>query len=52
VRRPEFPPPDGLFYLMPRSPDGEVTAALGLRLEDLERVKADEELLEYAVYID
>ncbi|KAF4963019.1 hypothetical protein FSARC_8929 [Fusarium sarcochroum] len=43
VRRPLFEPFESLMYLMPKRPDGEITAALSLRNEDMERLKGDEE---------
>ncbi|XEU95854.1 hypothetical protein FSHL1_001139 [Fusarium sambucinum] len=51
VRRPRFEPFESLMYLMPKKPDGEVTAMLSLRDEDLERLKVDEEWTKYAKYI-
>ncbi|KAJ5357903.1 Transferase [Penicillium brevicompactum] len=51
VRRPHFTPFEGLGYLMPRSPAGELPVAICLRDEDLARVKADEYFVKYATYI-
>ncbi|KAH7269043.1 trichothecene 3-O-acetyltransferase [Fusarium redolens] len=51
VRRPLFEPFESLMYLMPKRPDGEITAALSLRDEDMERLKSDEEWKKYARFI-
>ncbi|KAJ5555256.1 Transferase [Penicillium sp. DV-2018c] len=51
VRRPRFTPFEGLGYLMPRSPGGEMQVAIGLRDEDWQRLKADGEFTRYATYI-
>ncbi|KAF2423429.1 trichothecene 3-O-acetyltransferase [Tothia fuscella] len=48
VRRPGFTPTESLMYLMPRSLDGENTAVICLRDEDMERLKVDEEFGKYA----
>ncbi|KAJ5124384.1 Transferase [Penicillium bovifimosum] len=51
VRRPCFTPFEGLGYLMPRSPAGEMPVAICLRDEDWQRLKADGEFTRYATYI-
>jgi hypothetical protein len=51
VRRPRFEPFESLMYFMPKSPDGEVTAMISLRDEDMERLKADEAWTKYGQYI-
>ncbi|KAJ5455272.1 Transferase [Penicillium sp. IBT 31633x] len=51
VRRPGFTPFEGLGYLMPRSPAGEMPVGICLRDEDWHRLKADEEFTKYATYI-
>lgn len=51
VRRPLFTPFECLGYLMPKRPDGEVSAAISLRDEDMERLKGDVEFTRYAKYI-
>ncbi|ODM16069.1 hypothetical protein SI65_08503 [Aspergillus cristatus] len=51
VRRPRFDPFESLVYLMPRSPGGEITAAVCLRDEDMERLRVDGEFMRYARYI-
>ncbi|KAG6815749.1 hypothetical protein H0H87_011661 [Tephrocybe sp. NHM501043] len=51
VRRPRFDPVESLMYLMPRALDGEITAAICLRDEDMERLKADEEFNKYGKYV-
>ena len=51
VRRPRFTPVESLMYLMPKTLDGEISAAISLRDEDLERLKADKEFTKYAKYV-
>lgn len=51
VRRPHFVPFESLIYLMPKALDGEIAVAICLRNEDIERLKADEELAKYGTYI-
>jgi hypothetical protein len=51
VRRPRFAPVEGLGYLMPKSPSGEIVVALCLRDEDLQGLRVDNELLEHSQYI-
>lgn len=51
VRRPGFTPVEGLMYLLPRTSAGDVTAMLGLRREDMERLKGDEELARFGRYV-
>ncbi|EXJ83309.1 hypothetical protein A1O1_06928 [Capronia coronata CBS 617.96] len=51
VRRPAFDPVESLLYLLPRALDGEIAAAICLRDEDMERLKADKQFKEYARYI-
>jgi hypothetical protein len=51
VRRPRFDPFEGLIYLMPRKPDGEISAAICLRDVDLEILKQDADFMKYALYI-
>ncbi|KAJ8487395.1 hypothetical protein ONZ45_g14348 [Pleurotus djamor] len=51
VRRPQFFPVENLFYLMPKKGDGEVAVLLGLREDDLETLKRDEEFMKYATFI-
>lgn len=51
VRRPRFDPFESLMYLMPRTPEGEITAAICLRDEDMQRLRADGEFMRYARYI-
>lgn len=51
VRRPQFVPYEGLLYLLPIRPDGEITAAVCLRDEDLNRLLHDETFSTYASYI-
>ncbi|KAG6836816.1 hypothetical protein H0H93_002838 [Arthromyces matolae] len=51
VRRPRFIPVEGLIYLMPKAPSGELAVAICLREEDLECLKVDEEFVKYGKYI-
>jgi trichothecene 3-O-acetyltransferase len=51
VRRPQFEPVESLIYLMPRTLDGEIAVAICLRVEDMERLRADEEFAKYGRYI-
>ena len=51
VRRPQFTPVESLIYLMPKAPDGEIAVGVCLRDEDMERLRSDEEFVEYARYI-
>ncbi|KAF9765721.1 hypothetical protein IL306_001988 [Fusarium sp. DS 682] len=51
VRRPLFEPFESLMYLMPKRPDGEITAAISLRDEDMERLKGDEEWKKFGRFI-
>ena len=50
VRRGRFPPVEGLVFLLPKSLDGEIAVGLCLRSDDMQRLKVDEMLTEYAVY--
>ncbi|KAF5639664.1 trichothecene 3-o-acetyltransferase [Fusarium sp. NRRL 52700] len=51
VRRPLFEPFESLMYLMPKRLDGEITAAISLRDEDMKRLKSDEEWKKYGKFI-
>lgn len=51
VRRPRFIPYESLMYLMPKRPGGELNAAISLRDEDLERLRADQEFTRYAKFV-
>ena len=51
VRRPRFDPFESLVYLMPRSPDGGIMAAICLRDEDMERLRVDGGFMRYAKHI-
>jgi hypothetical protein len=51
VRRPQFVPCESLIYLMPRRLDGEISAGICLRDEDMDRLRADEEFVKYGSYI-
>ncbi|KAJ8084734.1 hypothetical protein PM082_003511 [Marasmius tenuissimus] len=52
VRRPQFTPVEGLGYLMPKKLDGEISLAICLREEDMERLKGDQEFLKYGHCIE
>jgi hypothetical protein len=47
VRRPKFDPFEGLIYLMPRTPGGEISAAVCLRDSDFESLKEDADFMQY-----
>lgn len=51
VRRPQFVPVESLLYLMPKKEDGEISVAICLRDEDMERLKEDGEITTYATFI-
>ena len=51
VRRPQFPPCESLIYLMPKRQDGEIAVGVCLRVEDMERLRADDEFAKYGRYI-
>ncbi|EHY56871.1 O-acetyltransferase dmxR13 [Exophiala dermatitidis] len=51
VRRPAFDPVESLIYLMPKALNGEISAAICLRDEDLDRLRADEQFKKYARYV-
>lgn len=51
VRRPLFDTVESLMYLMPKKLDGEIALAICLRDEDMERLRADKELREYAEFV-
>ncbi|KAK3369600.1 putative trichothecene 3-O-acetyltransferase [Lasiosphaeria ovina] len=51
VRRPRFQPFEGLGYLLPRHPSGEIVLAVCLREEDMAALRRDGEFGAYAVYV-
>ena len=51
VRRPNMTPMEGLAYLMPKDPEGNIDLAIALRESDLEGLKNEEEWMSYAEYI-
>ncbi|KAI5460383.1 trichothecene 3-O-acetyltransferase [Mariannaea sp. PMI_226] len=51
VRRPMFTPVESLMYMMPKAPNGEISMAISLREEDMERLKKDEEFMKYGRFI-
>ncbi|KAK5657603.1 hypothetical protein OQA88_3182 [Cercophora sp. LCS_1] len=52
VRRPRFLPLEGLGYLLPRHPSGEIGLVVCLRGEDMEALKDDEEWRRRAVWVE
>lgn len=52
VRRPQFFPVESLMYLMPKRGDGEISVAMCLRDEDMERLKKDEPFTKYGKNIE
>ena len=48
VRRPQFPPCESLIYLMPKRLDGEIAVGICLSVEDMERLRADEQFARFA----
>ncbi|TGO07293.1 hypothetical protein BTUL_0295g00030 [Botrytis tulipae] len=51
VRRPRFRTVESMMFLMPRTLDGEITAAICLRNEDMKRLQEDNEFRKYGTYI-
>ncbi|KAJ5297114.1 uncharacterized protein N7443_008007 [Penicillium atrosanguineum] len=51
VRRPGFTPVEGLLYLMPKSPNGDLAVQVCLRDEDWGRLRIDEEFMKYTTYL-
>ncbi|KZL81664.1 trichothecene 3-o-acetyltransferase [Colletotrichum incanum] len=51
VRRPQFTPVESLAYLLPKSREGSIALAICLRDDDMAKLKADEEWMEYSKYI-
>jgi hypothetical protein len=51
VRRPRFKALEGLVFLMPKSLEEDVAAAICLREEDMNRLKTDAYFGKYAQYI-
>ncbi|KAL6229494.1 hypothetical protein BDW75DRAFT_225036 [Aspergillus navahoensis] len=51
VRRPAFVPVESLIYIMPKSPNRDMAVGISLRVEDWERLKADDEWVRYATYV-
>lgn len=50
-KRPNLTPMEGLLYLLPRTVDGDVDVACCLRAEDIEKLKSDKEMTNYAQVI-
>ncbi|KAK8123022.1 hypothetical protein PG984_011692 [Apiospora sp. TS-2023a] len=48
VRRPRFDAFQGLVYLLPKRPDGEIGAAVCLSEDDLQKLKEDHRFLQFA----
>ncbi|EEB05080.1 trichothecene 3-O-acetyltransferase [Schizosaccharomyces japonicus yFS275] len=51
IRIPNSVPFEGVTYLLPKGPNGEVAAAICLRDDDMELLKADEKFTKYATYV-
>ena len=51
VRRPRFKALEGLVFLMPKSLEEDVAAAICLREEDMNRLRTDPYFGKYAQYI-
>ncbi|KAH8884939.1 trichothecene 3-O-acetyltransferase [Thozetella sp. PMI_491] len=51
VRRPQFFPVESLIYLGAKAPNGQIVAAVCLRDEDMDRLKADPEFTAYGTYV-
>ena len=51
VRRPKFPPYEGLVYLLPKKTDGEIAVWMCLRDEDLENLRNDEDFTTFGKYV-
>jgi hypothetical protein len=51
VRRPRFRAVEGLVFLMPRTPNGNIAVAVSLRDDDVKRLRADVKFGKYAEYI-
>ncbi|KAK8008226.1 trichothecene 3-O-acetyltransferase [Apiospora marii] len=48
VRRPRFDAFQGLVYLLPKRPDGEIGVAVCLSEDDMQRLKGDVEFMKFA----
>lgn len=51
VRRPQFTPIEGIVYLLPKGPDGDVVAGLCLRAQEIQGLRNDSEFSKWAEYI-
>ncbi|GFF60207.1 trichothecene 3-O-acetyltransferase [Aspergillus udagawae] len=51
VRKPRCNEVEGLTFLLPKTPEGEVVVVLCLRGEDIERLQSDVDFINYAEYI-
>lgn len=51
VRRPQFVPYEGLIYLMPKKPNGEVAVGLCLRDEDMTCLRDDGTFKSFCTYV-
>ncbi|KAL0935644.1 trichothecene 3-O-acetyltransferase [Colletotrichum truncatum] len=52
VRRPQFTPVESLMYLLPKTPDGDITLVTCLRDEDMDKLRSDATFKKYATHID
>lgn len=51
VRRPKFSPVEGIVYLLPKAPDGNIAAGLCLRADDMDKLRLDKEFVKYGQYV-
>lgn len=51
VRRPQFTPVESLMYLLPKTPNGDVTLVICLRNTDMNLLKSDKQFIKYATCI-
>ncbi|MDI1487544.1 MAG: hypothetical protein OHK93_006814 [Ramalina farinacea] len=51
VRRPQFVPYEGLIYLIPKKPNGEIAVGLCLRDEDMTCLRDDKTFKKFCTYV-
>ncbi|KAJ1322842.1 trichothecene 3-O-acetyltransferase [Microdochium nivale] len=51
IRRPGFDAAEGLVFLMPRTPDGDIAVAVSLRSDDMARLREDSSFGIYATHL-
>lgn len=52
VQRPDFIPVEGLLYLLPRKPNGDIYLVACLQQDDMDNLSADKAFLRYAQFLD